>query len=375
MPLDYEGMAGVGRCWAPRRCRSSTTTCVVRAVRAGPSSTRTSPAASAPCAGGHHWLAQIYERARDGAARRPISTSCSRHRRCDLREVVLRPGDGAASPIISSLKWFRDEYEACRRRLPVRPVRLDAGGTGRGPRMTFPEQTQGPVPPQMGPLASACAAAMTLRRRAGTRHRSTWSPSPSTTKQGVGRKGTFGDSRGRVDRRRDPRFLRPPAGPRRRVPAVPGGGSRASASRWRRTTTVTPDMVVRTQHHQRGGRQGPARRDGTAADQPSAGLPGLRQGRRMPMQNQAMSNGRVETRFEDVTAHLPETDQPVVAGAAGPRAVCAVRARCTGSPTRWPATRSSNCWNAVRCNRSASLPARRSTPFSGNTVQICPVAR
>ena len=121
-------------------------------------------------------------------------------------------------------------------------------------------------------------------------------------------------------------------------------------------------------------RQGPARRDGAAADQPSAGLPGLRQGRRMP----AAEPGDVQRPGRDPLrrrqTHVPQADPDLVARccSTGNGACCARGA--PGSPSRSPATRSSSCWNAVRCSRSASPPASRSTSyFSGNTVQICPV--
>lgn len=45
------------------------------------------------------------------------------------------------------------------------------------------------------------------------------------------------------------------------------------------TTVATDDMVCAHPTHLRDCRQGPARCDGTAADQPSAGLPDVRQGR------------------------------------------------------------------------------------------------
>ena len=73
-------------------------------------------------------------------------------------------------------------------------------------------------------------------------------------------------------------------------------------------------------------RQGPARRDGAAADQPSAGLPGLRQGRRVP----AAEPGHVQRPGRDPLrgrqTHLPQTDPDLVGGAAGPGTVRAVRA-------------------------------------------------
>ena len=102
------------RCSAPRRCRSSTRPPAWSApCCAGPSSTSTSRAASAP-----------------RAARAPggWSRSCERlehgqgHRRgprqlldlCDniLGRSFCALGDGAASPITSSIEYFRDEYLA-----------------------------------------------------------------------------------------------------------------------------------------------------------------------------------------------------------------------------------------------------------------------
>ena len=139
-------------------------------------------------------------------------------------------------------------------------------------------------------------------------------------------------------------------------------------------------ITVHTRHggahavHLRGRRQGPARRDGTAADQPPAGLPGLRQGRRMP----AAEPGDVQRPRRDPLRPTSSARSP--SRSTSPRRCCwtASAACCArgapGSPTRSPATRSSSCWNAVRCNRSASPPDEPfDSYFSGNTVQICPV--
>jgi NADH-quinone oxidoreductase subunit G len=87
----------------------------------------------------------------------------------------------------------------------------------------------------------------------------------------------------RAARHPDPALLRPPAArPGRRLPPVPGRGrGAAQAARLlhhhghRRHGRQDPA-------HLAGRRQGAARRDGAAADQPPAGLPGLRQGRRVP---------------------------------------------------------------------------------------------
>ena len=45
-----------------------------------------------------------------------------------------------------------------------------------------------------------------------------------------------------------------------------------------------------------------------------------------PLQNQAMSNGRGETRFTETKRDLPQADQHLRAGAARPRALRALRA-------------------------------------------------
>ena len=93
-----------------------------------------------------------------------------------------------------------------------------------------------------------------------------------------------------------------------------------------------------------------------------------------PLQNQAMSNGRADTRFDRRQAHVPQADQHLLARCCWTAsAACCARA-APGSPTRSPATRSSSCWNAAPCNRSASRPDEPfDSYFSGNTVQICPV--
>ena len=93
-----------------------------------------------------------------------------------------------------------------------------------------------------------------------------------------------------------------------------------------------------------------------------------------PLQNQAMTNGRGETRFDGREAHLPQADRHLLAGAARPRALRLVRAVHPLLRSRSPATRSSSCSSAARSSRSASHEDEPfESYFSGNTVQICPV--
>ena len=92
-----------------------------------------------------------------------------------------------------------------------------------------------------------------------------------------------------------------------------------------------------------------------------------------PLQNQAMSNGRADTRFEDVKRTFPKPINISLAGAAGPRTVRAVRAV---HPVLRP-DRRRPVHRAARTRRAAAGRHRAEEPFdsyfSGNTVQICPV--
>ena len=114
VPLDYEGMASVGSMLGTKALQIfDETTCVVRAVRRWTQFyAHESCGKCTPCREGTYWLAQIYERLETGRGTRDdIDTLL------DISDTIFGKsfcalGDGAASPIISSIKWFRDEYEA-----------------------------------------------------------------------------------------------------------------------------------------------------------------------------------------------------------------------------------------------------------------------
>ncbi len=114
VPLDYEGMASVGSMLGTKALQIfDETTCVVRAVRRWTQFyAHESCGKCTPCREGTYWLAQIYERLETGSGvRADLDTLL------DIADAILGKsfcalGDGAASPIISSLKWFRAEYEA-----------------------------------------------------------------------------------------------------------------------------------------------------------------------------------------------------------------------------------------------------------------------
>ncbi|MCC9187116.1 2Fe-2S iron-sulfur cluster-binding protein, partial [Mycolicibacterium mageritense] len=139
------------------------------------------------------------------------------------------------------------------------------------------------------------------------------------------------------------------------------------------TTTVTPDMVVRTQF------------SSEAADKAQRGVmelllinhpldcPICDKGGECPLQNQAMSNGRPETRFTDVKRTYPKPIN-ISAQVLLDRERCVLCARCT----RFSAQIAGDPFIEL-LERGALQQVGIATDepfqsyFSGNTVQICPV--
>jgi NADH-quinone oxidoreductase subunit F len=114
LPLDYEGMAAAGSMLGTKALQIfDETTCVVRAVRRWTQFyAHESCGKCTPCREGTYWLAQIYERLEAGAGERGDLDKL-----LDISDAIFGKsfcalGDGAASPVLSSIKYFRDEYEA-----------------------------------------------------------------------------------------------------------------------------------------------------------------------------------------------------------------------------------------------------------------------
>lgn len=139
------------------------------------------------------------------------------------------------------------------------------------------------------------------------------------------------------------------------------------------TTTVMPDMVVRTQF------------TSEAADKAQRGVmelllinhpldcPVCDKGGECPLQNQAMSNGRPESRFEDVKRTFPKPIN-ISSQVLLDRERCVLCARCTrfssqiaGDPFIDLMER--GALQQVGIGQDKPLQSY----FSGNTVQICPV--
>jgi NADH-quinone oxidoreductase subunit F len=114
IPLDYEHMAEAGSMLGTKALQIfDETTCVVRAVRRWTQFyAHESCGKCTPCREGTYWLAQIYERLEAGDA-----DAADVEKLLDISDAIFGKsfcalGDGAASPIISSIKYFRDEYLA-----------------------------------------------------------------------------------------------------------------------------------------------------------------------------------------------------------------------------------------------------------------------
>lgn len=114
VPLDYEGVAAAGSMLGTKALQIfDETTCVVRAVlRWTEFYAHESCGKCTPCREGTYWLVQLLRRIENGEGNAAdldklldISDSINGKSFCAL-------GDGAASPIMSSLKHFREEYAA-----------------------------------------------------------------------------------------------------------------------------------------------------------------------------------------------------------------------------------------------------------------------
>ncbi|HMT50430.1 NADH-quinone oxidoreductase subunit NuoF [Dietzia sp. UBA5065] len=114
MPLDYEGCAAEGTMLGTKALQIfDDTTCVVRAVlRWSEFYAHESCGKCTPCREGTSWLVQIMRRLEDGTA-----TEGDLDRLLDISDAILGKsfcalGDAAATPVISSIALFRDEYLA-----------------------------------------------------------------------------------------------------------------------------------------------------------------------------------------------------------------------------------------------------------------------
>ena len=112
VPLDYEGVAGAGSMLGTKALQIfDETTCVVRAVlRWTEFYKHESCGKCTPCREGTWWLVQILRDLENGKG-----SEADLAKLLDLCDNIMGRsfcalGDGATSPITSSIKYFRDEY-------------------------------------------------------------------------------------------------------------------------------------------------------------------------------------------------------------------------------------------------------------------------
>ena len=257
---------------------------------------RVAAASARPCREGTYWLVQILERI---AARRRApprtSTRCSTPATTSsaARSAPSATAPPARSPARCSTSRTTTSPCCPRRSRPGcgRTLRLEPVGA---------HLTMTPAPDR--PRRPGAPAAHAVGR---------WSPSPSTASSVARAQGDADHPRRRADRRPDPAVLRPPAArPGRRLPAVPGRGG-------------GPAQAGRLLHHARSPTawsSGPSS-PSAVADKAQQGTmelllinhpldcPVCDKGGECPLQNQAMSNGRADTRFRRRQADLPEADR------------------------------------------------------------------
>ena len=139
------------------------------------------------------------------------------------------------------------------------------------------------------------------------------------------------------------------------------------------TITCTPDMVVRTQY------------TSESADKAQHGVmelllinhpldcPVCDKGGECPLQNQAMSNGRVETRFEDVKRTFPKPIN-ISSEVLLDRERCVLCARCTRFSDQIAGDAFIELLERGALQQVGIAPGEPfQSYYSGNTVQICPV--
>ncbi|HEY6649761.1 MAG TPA: NADH-quinone oxidoreductase subunit G [Mycobacterium sp.] len=139
------------------------------------------------------------------------------------------------------------------------------------------------------------------------------------------------------------------------------------------TTTCTPDMVVHTQF------------TSEAADKAQQGVmelllinhpldcPVCDKGGECPLQNQAMSNGRAETRFEDVKRTFPKPIN-ISSEVLLDRERCVLCARCTRFSDQIAGDPFIELLERGALQQVGIAPGEPfQSYYSGNTVQICPV--
>ena len=354
MPLDFEGIAGVGSMLGTRALQIfDDTTSVVRAVtRWTEFYKHESCGKCTPCREGTWWLVQTLKRIEAGQGQEgDIETLVDL---CDniLGRSFCALGDGATSPITSAIQYFREEFEAgmhtpANELFPYDASSAVLGGEGM---TTEIEQTTKTVTLTIDDVEVTVPEGTLVIRAA--------------EQIGI-----------QIPRFCDHPLLDPVGACRQCLVEVPDAGNGRPMPKPQASCTlpVAPGMVVRSQH------------SSPVADKAQQGnmefllinhpldCPVCDKGGECPLQNQAMSNGRGESRFVETKRTFLKPIN-ISAQVLLDRERCVLCARCT----RFSEQIAGDPFIAL-IERGAlqQVGIYEKEPFesyfSGNTVQICPV--
>ena len=359
VPLDFEGVGEAGSMLGTRALQIfDETTCVVRAVlRWTEFYKHESCGKCTPCREGTWWLVQVLARLEKGqGTEEDLDLLLDQ---CDniLGRSFCALADGAVSPISSSIEYFRDEYLA----------HLTHGGCPFDPAASTVFATAG---------ASDDDHPREDRRRRGDVTVTIDGVQVSVPKDTLVIRAA--EQVGvQIPRFCDHPLLAPVGACRQCLVEVPDAGNGRGFPKPQASCTlpVAEGMVVNTQA------------TSEVADKAQQGImefllinhpldcPVCDKGGECPLQNQAMSNGRGETRFEGVKRTFPKPIN-ISAQVLLDRERCVLCARCTrfseqiaGDP--FIALLERGALQQVGIYEKEPFESY----FSGNTIQICPVGR
>ena len=325
LPLDYEGMASAKTMLGTKalQCFDETTSVVRVVLRWTEFYKHESCGKCTPCREGTWWLVQILQRMEAGRGE-PGDIE----KLLDLCENILGRsfcalGDGATSPISSAIQYFRDEFEQA--------MHTPAWELFPYERSTVFVREAAGAPHDDRTRHRPTTAARATRPHSQTSSEDLITLTIDDVEVSVP-KGTLVIRAAELIGVEVPRFcdhplLDPVGACRQCLVEIPDAGNGRPIPKPQASCTleVAAGHAGQDPGHLAGRRQGPAREHGVPADQPPAGLPDLRQGRRVP----AAEPGDVPRRRRDPLhrrqADLPEADQHLRQRAARPGALRALR--------------------------------------------------
>ena len=387
VPLDYEGVASVKSMLGTKalQCFDETTSVVRTVLRWTEFYKHESCGKCTPCREGTWWLVQILKRLEAGQGEEGDIEKL-----LDLCENILGRsfcalGDGATSPISSAIQYFRDEFEDAMHTpawelFPYERstifVREPAGASHDGYASALRSRHRVPTSEQ-----SARARDHAQRARSDLEKREDLITLTIDDVEVSVPKGTLVIRAAELIGVEVPRFcdhplLEPVGACRQCLVEVPDGGNGRPIPKPQASCTLEvarrdegPDPARLA-----GRRQGPAREHGVPADQPSAGLPDLRQGRRVPAAEPGASPTATPRPGSPTSSAPIPSRSNISANVLLDRERCVLCARCT----RFSEQVAGDPFIALierGCAAAGGIYEKEpfDSYFSGNTIQMCPV--